>query len=171
MRSIRNSFIFTPCVAALLVALAVVMPHWTRVGAAGATSTRFPEFGYIEDNPVISITTATATSSVTSVSGVTTAHIEFNFATVAGSYGTCTVQPKTSFDGTNFLTLGSAASVTVSSNTVNVFDVYAQAPTTSVTTTPSSSAATGFGKVIEYTFACSGSYGTSAPVTITAIYK
>jgi hypothetical protein len=38
------------------------------------------------------------------------------------------------------------------------------------TTTASSTAAAGIGMQTKYTFACS-SYGTSAPVTITAIYK
>ena len=72
----------------------------------------------------------------------------------------------------NFLNLGSAAAVTVTTNAVNAWDIYQQAPvTTGVTTTAvSSTAAAGFGQLTEYTFACSA-YGTSAPVTITGIYK
>ena len=108
----------------------------------------------------------------TSTTGATTAHLTWVFGTVSGTYTGCTVQAKTSFDGVNFLNLGSAASVTVTTNAVNAWDIYQQAPvTTGVTTTAvSSSAAAGFGQLSKYTFACSA-YGTSAPVTITAIYK
>ena len=91
---------------------------------------------------------------------------------MAGTYSNCTVQAKTSFDGVNFLNLGSAAAVTVTPGAANAWDIYQQAPaTTGVTTTPvSNSAAAGFGKLSEFAFACSA-YGSSAPVTITVIYK
>ena len=70
------------------------------------------------------------------------------------------------------MNLGSAAAVTVTSNAVNAWDIYQQAPVTTgvTTTTVSGTVAAGFGQFNEYTFACSA-YGSSAPVTITAIYK
>ena len=132
----------------------------------------FPAFSYILDNPVLSIAGATTTTSPTSTTGATTAHLTWVFGTVSGTYTGCTVQAKTSFDGVNLLNLGSAAAVTVTTNAINAWDIYQQAPVTTgvTTTTVSSTAAAGFGQLTEYTFACSA-YGTSAPVTITAIYK
>jgi hypothetical protein len=123
--------------------------------------------------PAINIAGAAATSAPQDTSGVTTAHIQMAFGSVSGSYGTCSCQAKTSFDGTNFLTLGSAASITATTSTINAWDIYGQVGvTTGVTvTTPSSSAASGFGAWTEYYFSCSGSYGTSAPATINVIYK
>jgi hypothetical protein len=50
--------------------------------------------------------------------------------------------------------------------------VLAQAPTNSVTTTtPSTTAALGFGALTKFTVACSGGYGTSAPGTLTTILQ
>jgi hypothetical protein len=82
------------------------------------------------------------------------------------------MQAKTSYDGTNWLTLGSAAALPVTTGTLTAWDIYQQAPSASsvTVTTPSSSAAVGFGAYTEYVFSCS-SYGTSAPVTATVIYK
>ena len=114
---------------------------------------------------------ASITTSSTSTTGATSAQIQWKFGTVSGSYGTCTVQAYTTYDGTNYLTLGSAVSVTVTSTTLNAWTLLAQAPTTSVTSSAvSSSAALGFGQATEYTLACS-SYGTQAPVAISVIYK
>jgi hypothetical protein len=143
-----------------------------QVSADAYSAHRFPAFGYILDNPILAIAGASTTTSPTSTTGATTAHVTWVFGTVSGTYTGCTVQAKTSFDGVNFLTLGSAASVTVSSNAVNAWDIYQQAPvTTGVTVTAvSSSAAAGFGQWSEYAFACTA-YGTSAPVTISVIYK
>ena len=142
-----------------------------RVSADSYSSHRFPAFGYILDNPILTIADATVTTSPTPTIGATTAHVIWVFGTVTGTYTGCTVQAKTSFDGANWLNLGSAASLTVTSNTVNAWDIYQQAPVTTgvTTTTVSSTAAAGFGQWNEYIFACSA-YGTSAPVTITAIY-
>src|SRR5271157_573561 len=172
MRTLRNSLLVSFCIAVMAVLLAVLSLHPPQVSADAYSSHRFPSFGYILDNPILTIAGASISTSPTSTTGATTAHVTWVFGTVAGSYSGCTVQAKTSFDGANFLSLGSAASVTVSSNAVNAWDIYQQAPVTSgvTTTTVSSSAAAGFGQWSEYTFACS-SYGSSAPVTITAIYK
>lgn len=163
--------------AVLLTAAAYVLmpdawlPTPSKVSADAYSYSRKPAFGYIVDNPVLGITTGTVTTGVTPTSGVTSAQVQWVFGTVAGSFSTCTVQAKTSYDGTNFLTLGSAATVTATSSTVNVWTLLAQAPTTSVTTSSvSSSVALGFGQYTEYVFACS-SYGTIAPVTITVIYR
>jgi hypothetical protein len=172
MKTLRNFVVMALLAGVLLGTLTVWNVRPPQVLADSYSSHRFPAFGFILDNPVLSIAAASVTTSPTSTSGATTAHVTWVFGTVTGTYSTCTVQAKTSFDGTTFLTLGSAASVTVGSNTVNAWDIYQQAPvTTGVTTTGvSSSAAAGFGQLTEYTFACT-SYGTSAPVTITAIYK
>ncbi|MGD1100922.1 MAG: hypothetical protein ABSA59_02555, partial [Terriglobia bacterium] len=155
-----------------IVLLAVANLRLPQVSADSYSSHRFPAFGYILDNPILTIAGATTTTNPTSTTGATTVHVTWVFGTVSGTYTGCTVQAKTSFDGANWLTLGSAAAVTVTSNAVNAWDIYQQAPVTSgvTITAVSNSAAAGFGQLSEYTFACSA-YGTSAPVTITAIYK
>lgn len=172
MRILQKSFFVSLSIAMLAVLLATFSLRLPQVNADAYSSHRFPAFGYILDNPILTIAGATITSNPTSTTGSATAHVTWVFGTVSGTYSGCTVQAKTSFDGANFLTLGSAAALTVTSNTVNAWDIYQQAPvTTGVTTTAvSSTTATGFGQLTEYTFACSA-YGTSAPVTITAIYR
>ncbi len=141
------------------------------VSADSYSYTRYPLFGSIIDNPTITIAGATVNTGITPTTGAHRVELQWAFGTVSGTYSTCTVQAKTSWDGTHWLTLGSAASVTVTSNTVNVWSVIEQLGTTSVTTvTPSSAAAYSFGQQTEYTFACT-SYGTSAPVVIDAVYK
>jgi hypothetical protein len=60
--------------------------------------------------------------------------------------------------------------------TAKVHDLHQVLPSTSaaptvVLDTVSSSAALAFGQQTQFVFACSGSYGTAAPVTITAIYR
>ena len=172
MRTLRNSLLISFCIAILAVLLAMENLSPPVVSADSYSSRRFPAFGYILDNPILTIAGASVTTKATSTTGATTAHLTWVFGTVSGTYSSCTVQAKTSFDGVNWLNLGSAASVTVTSNAVNAWDIYQQAPVTSgvTTTTVSNSAAAGFGQWSEYTFACSG-YGTSAPVTITGIYK
>jgi hypothetical protein len=129
-------------------------------------------FKVITDTPTITITTATADSAATPTTGAHQAHIQWKFGTVSGTYNTCTVQAYTSYDGTNYLTLGSAVSVTATTGTLNAWTILDQVGTTSVTTSSASStAALGFGQLTKFTFACSGSYGTSAPVTISTIYR
>jgi hypothetical protein len=129
--------------------------------------------GVITSAPDITIAGATADTGPTPSTGATIAHVQWKFGTVAGSYTTCTVQAKTTFDGANYLTLGSAASVTATSTTLNAWTLMAQAPVgTGVTTgAVSATAALGFGLLTKYTFACSGGYGTSAPVAVTTIYQ
>jgi hypothetical protein len=172
MRTLRNTFLLSFFAAVAIVLLAVANLRLPQVSADSYSSHRFPAFGYILDNPILTIAGATTTTNPTSTTGATTVHVTWVFGTVSGTYTGCTVQAKTSFDGANWLTLGSAAAVTVTSNAVNAWDIYQQAPVTSgvTITAVSNSAAAGFGQLSEYTFACSA-YGTSAPVTITAIYK
>ena len=123
------------------------------------------------DTPTITIAGATADTSATPTTAAREAQINWTFGTVAGTYTTCTVQAKTSVDGANWLTLGTAASVTATTNSVNQWTLIEQAGTTSVTTsTVSSTAALGFGQLTKFTFACSA-YGTSAPVTVSVIYR
>jgi hypothetical protein len=131
---------------------------------------------WVVDNPTITIAGATATTSASPSIGSHEAHVQWTFGTVAGSYTTCTVQAKTTYDGSTWLTLGSAESITVTSSTVNAWDIYQVSPSTSaaptmVLDTVSASAALAFGQLTQFVFACSGAYGTSAPVTITAIYR
>jgi hypothetical protein len=172
MRTLRNSLLISFCIAVVIVLLALPSSRLPQVSADSYSSHRFPAFSYILDNPILTIAGASTTTNPTSTTGSTTAHITWVFGTVAGTYSSCTVQARTSFDGVNFLNLGSAASVTVATNAVNAWDIYQQAAVTTgvTTTTVSNSVAAGFGQWSEYTFACSA-YGTSAPVTITAIYK
>jgi hypothetical protein len=140
--------------------------------AQGPTSVQVRPLAAITDTPTITIAGATADTTPTPTTGAREAQIQWKFGTVSGSYSTCTVQAKTSFDGgTTFLTLGSAASVTVTSSTVNAWTLMEQLGTTSVTTSAvSSTAALGFGQLTKLTFACS-SYGTSAPVTVSVTYR
>ena len=172
MKTLRNSLVISLGIAVIAVLLAVFTLRPPEVMADSYSSHRFPAIGYILDNPVLTIAGASITTSPTSVTGSTTAHVAWVFGTVTGSYSGCTVQAKTSFDGVNFLNLGSAASITAASNAVNAWDIYQQAPVTTgvTTTTVSNSTAAGFGQWSEYAFACSA-YGTSAAVAITAIYK
>jgi len=131
-----------------------------------------PKYGALIDSPTITITTATADTTESTSTGANAAHVQWKFGTVSGTYTTCTVQAKTTYDGTNYLTLGGAASVTATTGTLNAWTLIAQQGTTTVTTSAvSSTAALGFGRMTKYTFACSGAYGTAAPVTINAIYQ
>ena len=150
----------------------LAIPPAQKVSASASTTTRFPAFGYILDSPTITIAGASATTSASPTTGVNTAHVSFVFNAVSGTYSTCTVQAQTSYDGVNFLNLGSAASVTATAGTVNAWDIYGQAPVTSgvTVTTPSSTAAVGFGASTEYKFSCS-SYGTGAQATVKVIYR
>lgn len=141
-------------------------------GLLSVAATISQPVGAVTDTPAITIAGATADTAATFTAGAREAQVQWAFGTVAGSYGTCTVQLKTSYDGgTTWLTLGTAASVTATSNTVNAWTVIEQLGTTSVTTgAVSATAALGFGSQTKGTFACS-SYGTSAPVTVTVIYR
>jgi hypothetical protein len=111
-------------------------------------------------SPTITITTATATSSTFSTAGVRQIGIQWKFGTVAGSFTSCTAQVETTFNGTNFLTLGDAQSITVTTTTLNAWTL-----TEPLGTTTSSTVSNSFGLLSRFTFACSG-YGTSAPVSI-----
>jgi hypothetical protein len=172
MKTLRNSLVISLLVAVLVGLVAIWNERPPQVMADAYSSHRFPAFGYVLDNPILTIAGTSVTTSPTSSTGAATAHVTWVFGTVAGTYSGCTVQAKTSIDGVNFLNLGSAAAVSVTSGAVNAWDIYQQAPvTTGVTTTSvSSTAAAGFGQSTEYAFACSA-YGTSAPVAVTAIYK
>lgn len=172
MRNLRTSFLLSFSIATAAVLLMLPGLRLPQVSADAYSSHKYPSFSAILDSPVLTIAGATATTNPTSTTGATTVHVAWNFGTVAGTYTGCTVQAKTSYDGVNWLTLGSAASITVGSSAVNTWDIYQQAPVTTgvTTTTVSGSAAAGIGLQTKYTFACS-SYGTSAPVIITAIYK
>jgi len=156
----------------LFFSLVALLSVWApRAHGDAYSSLRHPVFQAITDSPTIAIAGAAATSGATPTAGAHRAEIQWAFGTVTGTYGSCTVQAKTTFDGANWLTLGSAASVTVSTGALNAWSVIEQLGTTSVTTSAASStAALSFGAQTEYVFACS-SYGTSAPVALSVIYK
>jgi len=144
---------------------------WPGGGGAAANVQQRPT-GVVTDTPGITIASATADTTSTPTTSAREAQIQWTFGTVTGSYTTCTAQAKTTYDGTNYLTLGSAAALTVTTGTVNAWTILEQAPTTSVTTSAvSSTAALGFGQRTKFTFACSGAYGTSAPVAVSVIYR
>lgn len=111
----------------------------------------------------VNVLAATIDSAPVSTINVHELSVEWTFGTVTGSYTTCTVQPKTTLDGTTYLTLGSAFTVTVSTNRVNAFTV-----TEPLAATVSATAANSFGLNALLTFACSG-YGTSAPVALSIV--
>lgn len=121
--------------------------------------------------PTITIAGATVDSTASPTGNAREAQIFWKFGTVSGTYTTCTVQAKTTYDGTNYLTLGSAVAVAATTDTGTAWSLYGQLGTTTVTTSASSTTvALGFGLFTKYTFNCSV-FGTSAPVTITVIYR
>lgn len=156
-------------VLGLIAALTFVF----AVYGAPRPENRIQTYSAIADSAAFTVGTATIDTPATPTTGSTSAQAYIAFDTVAGSFTTCTMQAKTSIDGTNYLTLGGAANVTITSTTKTYWAVLAQAPSTSAvtTSTPSTSAALGFGALTKFTIACSGGYGTSAPGTLTVVYK
>jgi len=153
-----------------LLAAYCLLPTAYFVKAAPANVQPRP-VGVITDTPAITIAGGTATTTATPTTSAREAQIQWSFGTVTGSYGTCTVQAKTSYDGMTYLTLGSAVPVTVSSNAVNAWTIIEELGTNSVITSAvSSTAALGFGQLTQFTFSCS-SYGASAGVSISVIYR
>lgn len=151
--------------AALLCALA--LPH---PASAQVDSNTPPHVTYSQ--PAITIAGGTADTLPSTSVIAREAHVFWQFGTVVGTYTFCTVQAKTTYDGTNYLTLGSAVSVTATTGTGTAWSLFAQNGTTGVTTsTPSTTVALSFGVKTKFTFACSGAYGTSAPVTVSVIYR
>lgn len=151
------------------VILAWLLMLTVSVLGFGQQTSRAPAI--MVDTPTITLTTATADTTATPSTGAHTAIVQFKFGTVTGTYTTCTVQAKTTLDGTNYLNLSTAASITVTTGTTNTWTVTAKGPTSGNTSTPSTTTADGFGQLTKYTVACSGAYGTSAPVTVSVIYS
>ncbi len=169
----QRSRIALPLMGALVLLLAAycVLPTAYFVKAAPAANVQPRPVGAVTDTPAIAITNATATSSATPTTSAREAQVQWTFGTVSGTYSGCTVQAKTSYDGTNYLTLGSPVTVTATSGAVNAWTLIEQLGTNSViTSTASSTAALGLGQATAFTFACS-SYGTAAPVNISVIYR
>jgi hypothetical protein len=158
-------------VLVLLTAYCLLPTAYFVSGAPAPANVQPRPTGVIVDTPTITIAGASATTTATPTSSAREAQVLWNFGTVTGTYSSCTVQAQTAYDGVNFLTLGSAASVTVTSNTLNAWTVIEQLGTTSVTTSSvSSTAALGFGQLTRWALACS-SYGTSAAVSVSVIYR
>lgn len=120
----------------------------------------------IRDNPSITITTGSATTTTTPSSGAHEVQLQWIFGTVVGTYSGCTVQLVTAIDNATFATLGSATAITVATGQANIWIVRDPGTNGSVSAT----AAQSFGQMTKATFACS-SYGVSAPVTINVIYR
>ncbi len=157
-----------------LFAVAAIAAAVGLVGLAAPSGTNVQPrpVGVVTDTPAITIATAAATTSSTPTTSAHEAQIQWTFGTVSGTYSSCTVQAKTTYDGTNYLTLGSPVTVTATSGAVNAWTLIEQLGTSSVTTSAvSSAAALGFGQLTMFSFACSGSYGTSAPVSVSVIYR
>ena len=169
----RRSSIALPLMSSLVLLLAAycVLPTAYFVKAAPAANVQQRPVGAVTDTPAITITGAAATSSPTPTTTAHEAQVLWTFGTVSGTYTSCAVQAKTSYDGVNFLSLGSPVTVTATTGTVNAWTLIEQLGTSSVTTsTASSTSALGFGQLTEFTFSCS-SYGTAAPVSINVIYR
>ncbi len=155
----------------LLLAAYCVLPTAYFVKAAPVANVQSRPVGAVTDTPAIAITNSTATASATPTTSAHEAQVLWTFGTVSGTYSTCTVQAKTSYDGMNYLTLGSPVTVTATTGAVNAWTLVEQLGTNSVTTSAvSSTAALGFGQATAFSFSCS-SYGTAAPVNISVIYR
>ena len=152
----------------------------TLASAAPSPSNQIPPSNGVIDSPLITIAGATATSGKTPTSGVGSVRVIWSFGTVLGTYTGCTVQAQSTYDNVNFLNLGGAEPITVTSGTLNAWGIYelpltagVQFPTdsTGIAVTPvSTNVATSFGQAAQFVFACTG-YGTSAPANITVIYR
>ena len=148
------------------------VPYSLKAAAPAPANVQPRPVGVVTDTPAITIAGAAATTTATPTTSAHEAQIQWNFGTVTGTYSSCSVQAKTSYDGTNYLTLGAAVPVSVASNALNAWTIIEEQGTNSVTTSAvSSTAALGFGQLTEFSFACSGAYGTSAPVTVSVIYR
>ncbi|HYW40950.1 MAG TPA: hypothetical protein VE957_22800 [Terriglobales bacterium] len=168
---LRRSRLALPFMGTLVLLLAAycVLPTADFVKAAPAANVR--PVGVVTDTPAIAITNASATTSATPTTSAHETQVQWTFGTVSGTYSSCTVQAKTSYDGTNYLTLGSPVTVTATTGAVNAWTLIEQLGTSSVTTsTASSTAALGFGQATAFNFSCS-SYGTAAAVNISVIYR
>ena len=145
---------------------------WQPVQAATANVQQRPT-GVVTDTPTITIAGATADTTSTPTTTAREAQVQWAFGTVTGTYTTCAAQAMTSYDGSTWLTLGSAVSLTVTTGAVNAWTILEQGASESALTTSavSSTAALGFGQLTKFTFTCSGAYGTSAPVTASVIYR
>lgn len=158
------------CIFALVLCMGALVKELQPVLAAPNVQTR--PLGVTSDTPALTIAAVTVDSVPTPSSNAREAEVQLTFGTVTGTYTTCTMQAKTTYDGTNYLTLGSGAAVTVTSNTVNAWTIIEQLGTTTVTTSSvSSTAALGFGLNTKFTFNCSGAFGTTAPATLSVIYR
>ena len=162
-------------VFALVLAAYWLLPTADPVKAApagsGGANVQQRAVGVVTDTPAITITTTAATSSATPTTSAHEAQIQWLFGTVSGSYSGCTAQAKTSYDGVNFLTFGAPVAVTASTGTLNAWTLVEELGGNSVTTSAvSSSAALGLGQLTQFTFSCT-SYGASAPVSVSVIYR
>src|SRR5208283_5155413 len=90
MRLLRNSLLISFCLAVVVVLVALQNLRPPAVMADSYSSHRFPAFGYILDNPLLTIAGASISTSPTSTTGAGTAHVTWVFGTVSGTYTGCT---------------------------------------------------------------------------------
>ncbi len=156
----------------LICGIGVISGSLPPVEAAATVNVQSRPVGVVTSSEALTVAGVTIDSSPVPSTNAREMQIQWTFGTVAGTYTTCTAQAKTTYDGSNYLTLGSAAALIVTSGAVNAWTIIEQLGTTSVTTSAvSAAAALGFGQATKFTLACSGAYGTSAPVTISVIYR
>lgn len=146
----------TKCCLLIAIAMAVLIAAPSAFGQV-----RQIPLQVISNTPTITIGNGTADTTTTPTTGMRELTMDWTFGTVVGTYTGCTVQAVTAINGSSFLTLGAAKSVTVTTGTKNSWTMLEP-----VGTSVSSTAAQSFGQVTKFTFACSGGYGTSAPATI-----
>ena len=129
--------------------------------------------GPVVDSQTLAILAATLSTIPTPSAGAMECDVCLVFGTVGGSYGTPTIQCYTSLDGINFLTLGGAITPVVTTGEINSWSIWAPIGTNATVTTSavSAAAALAFGLLTMFTFACGSGYGTSAPATITMIFR
>ena len=99
---------------------------------------RSDDLQVFNDSQTITIAAATVDTNATRTPGIHVMSVQWKFGTVTGTYSTCTVQAKTTFNGSDYLTLGGATAVTVTTGTVNAWSI-AEPLGTSVSSTAAQS--------------------------------
>lgn len=163
-----------------ILTLPIPQPQLPGRGLYAAPSNQIPATNAVVDTPAITIGGSSATTTGTPTTGVTSARVIWTFGTVTGTYSSCVAQAQTSYDGVRFLNLGASPQLNVATGAVNSWGIYelpltaavvAPGDTSGIAVTPvSTTVASSFGQVTQFTFSCAG-YGTAAPVSLTVVYR
>lgn len=175
-----------PIILVVLVVGDIATQRLREPAPVFASVNRVSPVGAVIDNPTLAIGSGAGATTSTPTSGTSTVRVVWNFGAVQGAYSGCTAQAQTSYDGANFVNLGAAAPLVVASNTLNEWAIFelpltAQVvnptDTSGVAVTPVSSgtvpgtfAGSSIGELTRFSFSCA-SYGVSAPVTISVVYR